>query len=181
MKPSTLDADGEMFLPLDMSPHEWETYLANLDYGQKVSVARQDAFLKAYTDVGSIRSAAPGAGITRQTVHNWIKDDQYHFRSRFEQAILQFREQLQDLAIGRVKEQKPNDNPVLLIAMLNAHWPEKYRRDTVVVANDASKQLVANLTQLMGQQMANQAAIEASPAEQTAEARVVKMLTNGAS
>lgn len=180
MTASTPNADGEVFLPLEMTPQEWETYLADLDYGQKVTVARQDAFLQAFADVGSIRSAAPGAGITRQAVHNWIKDDQYHFRSRFEQAILQFREQLQDLAVERVKVQKPNDNPVLLIAMLNAHWPEKYRRDTVVIGSDSSKEMLAELRKLTALAMGSASVTEeALTAGQQAEAAMSRVLGPG--
>lgn len=176
MTASTPHADGETFLPLDTTPEEWETYLAELDYGQKVTVARQGAFLKAFADVGSIRSAAPGAGITRQAVHLWIQHDQYHFRSRFEQAILQFREQLQDLAIGRVKVQKPNDNPLLLVTLLNAHWPERYRRDTVVMGAEGVKEMLAELRRLVTQEK-TKPVIEGQVV--SAEAQVDKMLTSG--
>ena len=37
---------------------------------------------------------------------------------------------MQSLALERIKQQKPSDNPVLLITMLNAEWPEKDRRDS---------------------------------------------------
>ena len=56
---------------------------------------------------------------------------------------------LQDLAVNRVKDQGPKDNPVLLITLLNAHWAEKYRpkesgvdetaKDTLKVLRDKFK------------------------------------------
>jgi len=75
--------------------------------------AKQDAFLAAYGECGSLRAACEASGVGRSTVGDWVT-----------------REYLQDLAVSRIKDQKPTDNPVLLITMLNAHWPEKYRRDS---------------------------------------------------
>ena len=48
---------------------------------------------------------------------------------------------LQDLAVDRVKHQKPNDNPVLLITLLNAHWSELYRRDGAAASNDVREMM----------------------------------------
>ena len=63
----------------------------------------------------------------RRQIYTWLSDDLYGFREKFELAKHEFREMLQDLAVNRVIEQKVSDNPTLLIALLNAHWPEKYR------------------------------------------------------
>ena len=46
------------------------------------------------------------------------------------------------MAFGRVQQQKPNDNPVLLITLLNAHWPEKYRRDGNTVTDEVKEMMV---------------------------------------
>lgn len=101
--------------------------------------ARQDAFLSAYSLVGSFRNACDGIEISRSTVRSWIHTDQQGFKARYRESQEEFREFLQDIAVERVKDQKPNDNPVLLITLLNAHWPEKYRRDAYYADNSAKE------------------------------------------
>jgi hypothetical protein len=92
--------------------------------------AKQDAFLAAYGECGSLRAACEASGVGRSTVGDWVTKDAQNFKEKYETAKEMFREYLQDLAVSRIKDQKPTDNPVLLITMLNAHWPEKYRRDS---------------------------------------------------
>ena len=104
--------------------------------------ARQDAFLVAYGEVGSIRAACRAAEMGRSTVDQWVRQDAQGFRGRFAVAKEMFREYLQDLAVGRIMEQKPNDNPILLVTLLNAHWPEKYRREAQAVGNEVKEMMV---------------------------------------
>ena len=91
--------------------------------------ARQDAFLAAYGECGSIRAACDASDVGRSTIDEWRRNDAHSFREKFTTANEIFREMLQDMAIERVKNQKPNDNPVLLITLLNANWKEKYARN----------------------------------------------------
>jgi len=107
----------------------------------KVTKALQDAFLSAYTIVGSVKKSIEAAGIARGTVYSWTSRDTYGFRERYELAKEDFRDSLQDMAIDRIKGQKPGDNPVLLITLLNAHWPEKYRR-TGYMPDSAAKEIM---------------------------------------
>ena len=106
--------------------------------------ARQDLFLGLYSEMGSIRAAAKEMNISRRTPTRWIKDDIQGFKERFEEAKFNFREMLQDIAVNRVKEQGSKDNPVLLIALLNAHWAEKYRPQTTSV-DDTAKEVLSDL------------------------------------
>ena len=106
--------------------------------------ARQDLFLSLYSEMGSIRAAAKEMNISRRTPTRWIKDDIQGFKERFEEAKFNFREMLQDIAVNRVKEQGSKDNPVLLIALLNAHWAEKYRPQTTSV-DDTAKEVLSDL------------------------------------
>ena len=92
--------------------------------------AKQEAFLAAYGECGSIRAACEAAEVGRSTTNQWRTQNTQNFREKFAIAQEMFREMLQDMAVGRVKDQKPNDNPVLLITLLNAHYPELYRRDS---------------------------------------------------
>jgi len=106
--------------------------------------ARQDFFMTLYSELGSIRAAAKEMGINRKTVNRWIKGDVQGFKERFEESKYDFREMLQDLAVNRVKEQSPRDNPVLLIALLNAHWAEKYRPQVTSV-DDTAKEVLGEM------------------------------------
>ena len=103
--------------------------------------ARQSAFLAAYGEVGSVRAACEASKVGRSTVNAWIRYDAENFRAKFSVAKEIFRESLQDLAVDRVKHQKPNDNPVLLITLLNAHWSELYRRDGAAASNDVREMM----------------------------------------
>ena len=100
---------------------------------------RQSTFLMAYAVAGSIRAAAESIGIIRDTVYTWVREDKNDFRAKFTAVKEDFREYLQDMAMDRVKAQKPGDNPVLLITLLNAHWPEKYRPNTIVTDGTAKE------------------------------------------
>ena len=106
--------------------------------------ARQDLFLSLYSEMGSIRAAAKEMDVSRRAPTRWIKENVQGFKERFEEAKYNFREMLQDLAVNRVKEQSSRDNPVLLIALLNAHWAEKYRPQTIAV-DDTAKEVLSEM------------------------------------
>ena len=105
-------------------------------------LARQDAFLVAYGEAGTLRAACDAADVGRSTITDWNRSDAHGFKAKYATAKELFREHLQDLAFGRVQQQKPNDNPVLLITLLNAHWPEKYRRDGNTVTDEVKEMMV---------------------------------------
>ena len=104
-----------------------------------VTRAKQDAFLAAYSIAGSVRAAALAIDVPIGTAKYWIVQDTLGFKEKYKDAKEMFREYLQDLAVDRVQNQKPGDNPVLLITLLNAHWPEKYRRDAYHADNSAKE------------------------------------------
>jgi hypothetical protein len=114
------------------------------DNSQQSTITKinQDAFLAAFAVSGTLKSAAEAIDIPRATIHAWARKDTHGFKVRYTEATEIFREYLQDIAVDRVKNQKPNDNPVLLITLLNAHWPEKYRRDAHY-ADNAAKEVMA--------------------------------------
>ena len=105
------------------------------------TMAKQDAFIAAYGECGSVKAAAEASQVSRATVYDWISKDLYGFKDKMAVAREIFREMLQDMAVERVKSQKPNDNPVLLITLLNAHWAEKYRRDSQTT-NTSAKEIM---------------------------------------
>ena len=166
------------FLPPHMGAADWNCYLSELDRGQRGTVAKQDALLSGFALRGSIRAVAPGANITRQQVYIWLRDDMYHFKSRYEQAANSFRDRLQDIAVNRIEDPTGNrGSDVLLMALLNAHWPEKYRRDSVIVNIDVAKDVLTAIDKLTAQRIAQAVTVEAAPV--TAEGQVAKMLGSG--
>ena len=123
---------------------EYGVNLSTLGLKERQTWDRQETFLAAYADAGSIRKAAPAAQISREAVRVWQRDDVLGFKQRLEHSQHSFREMLQDKAIELVKDLKPGNSPLLLIALLNAHWPDKYRPN-VVPTDDTAKDLLARL------------------------------------
>jgi len=117
-------------------------------------------------------------GLSRQLVYYWIAEDSYHFKSRLEHACHSFRERLQDIALSRIEEPQGNrGSDVLLMATLNAHWPEKYRRDSIIVNVDVAKDVLAEVRKLTAQRLAAAVTVEPGPA--TVAERVAGMLGPG--
>ena len=161
--------------------HETEGTLLMVKEENTITRAKQDAFLAAYAEVGSLKSAADACNLKRDTVSSWNKKDGYGFRAKYTQAKEVFREYLQDLAVGRVQQQKPNDNPVLLITLLNAHWPEKYRRDGQVASNGVKEMMVEWkkwVKDNSGKSSKDKETTEAEEARRTAVDEVEKILAD---
>ena len=107
---------------------------------------KQEIFLSIYSKGASIASAAKGAGTSRQTVKRWVDGDLFGFREVYENAQSDFKDSLIERAMSRLNEQKASDSPLLLITMLNAYIPERFRPNTLAteeVAKDTIKELRA--------------------------------------
>ena len=107
----------------------------------------QDKFITCYQETRSKTVSARYAGIKYRAVMRWLKDNIYGFADRLEEADLEFCENLEQLALERVKMQTAQSNPVLMIALLNANLPSKYR-PTVVVADETAKDVMRELRTL---------------------------------
>ena len=104
---------------------------------------RQDTFLAAYGDTGTTNSACKATGINRSSVYAWKKKDVQDFNFRLKTAHEIFREGFFDWTLQRIKQQKPDGNPMLNITFLNAVWPEIFRRD-IHRADDGAKDLMGD-------------------------------------
>jgi len=88
----------------------------------------QEHFLAQYAKSGTIMRAAEATNVSRETVRRWQRADKLGFADRFDSARERFREELEEIAFARLRDPQGNrGSDVLLITMLNAHWPEKYR------------------------------------------------------
>ena len=76
-----------------------------------------------------------------------------------EEADFEFCEHLEQLALERVKMQDAKSNPVLLITLLNANLPMKYR-PTVVMADDTAKSVLSELRELAKQSPVQEVTVE---------------------
>ena len=108
---------------------------------------RQDRFLRAYAELGTVRSAAKVAEVSRTTVENWIRDDLQDFKGRYEHARYSHREYLESRMFALIEEMKPGQNPTLLIFALNGAWPEKYKMN-VAGNEDNAKQTLSEIRKL---------------------------------
>jgi len=120
-------------------------YLAN------VTDPRQHAFLVAYPFYGSIVGTAEACGIPVGTCYRWVNPSgttykgMQEFHEGFEQAKKAFGDTLEKLAWSRVTDPTGNrGSDVLLLALLNANMPSKYRPN-VVLTDDTAKQVLSEL------------------------------------
>jgi len=111
----------------------------------KNTTAKKQAFLTAYTKCGTVTSAAKSIGINPATPYDWLKHNTDGFKVSFEQAKQSFADSLESIAFERVQTRDTND--VLLITLLNAHKPDKYRPNTQAT-NEQATEVIAKLTKL---------------------------------
>lgn len=123
---------------------------------------KQDTFLTLYSRGSSLRAAAIASGTTRWTVKRWLDEDRYGFTDRFGHAQADFKDSLIEMAMGRLQEQKASDSPLLLITMLNAYIPEKFR-PTTASTEEVAKDTIRELRTLAKN------AFVAKPAEEMSE------------
>ena len=121
-----------------------------LDIRKKHTLERQEAFLKSYGTCGTTLHAAKAAGISRSVVYQWEKIDHLGFRERWENTRHDFRESIEALCYDRIRNPVGNKgSDVLAIALLNAHYPEKYRQNVTIVDTSA-KDLLSRLRKSEG-------------------------------
>ena len=114
---------------------------------QLPSWKRQEEVLEAFAALGNLTAACEAAGVSRRTADHWRRVDALGFTGRLENAKAGFGDRLESLAWDLVKKMKPGSNPTLLICLLNATLPLKYR-PTVQVDPVAARDTLSELRQL---------------------------------
>ena len=114
---------------------------------QLPSWKRQEEVLEAFSALGNLTAACESAGVSRRTADHWRRGDALGFVSRLENAKGGFGDRLESLAWDLVKKMKPGANPTLLICLLNATLPMKYR-PAVQVDPVAARDTLSELRQL---------------------------------
>ena len=108
---------------------------------QEDMVKRKAQFLEAYETCGTIRGACNVTQIQRHTYQRWVVGDA-DFAKEFDQRRVAFAESLEELALDRVRNPDKNrGSDLLLIGLLNANMPAKYRPQ-VAISEDSAKDLI---------------------------------------
>lgn len=131
-------------------------------HSEKTILWQQETFLKTFAEGASVRSSARIASISRNTLAKWVETDKNGFAKLYDQAQADFKDGLIETAMARIKEQSPKDSPLLLITMLNAYIPERFRPNTIAT-EEVAKETISELRKLSKQ------AFEAHPREKEEE------------
>jgi len=106
----------------------------------EAKLQRQDLFLHHFRQAGSVRAAAQASDISRRLHYHWLEDDADYaerFKDALDDAVDAMEEEARRRAVNGVTRNvhyqgKPVDtimeySDLLLIFLLKAHRPEKYR------------------------------------------------------
>ena len=108
---------------------------------QRDAGKRKEVFLLAYEEHGPIRGGAAAAGISRESYKRWHAEDM-DFVRRLDEVKQSFAESLEGLALERVRNpDKGRGSDLLLITLMNANMPSKYRPQTAM-SEDSAKELI---------------------------------------
>ena len=119
-------------------PHHWNR---SNDQRKDDMAKRKKKFLDSFEACGTIRGACKIVGVARPTYHRWVVEDA-DFAKEFDQRRVAFAESLEELALDRVRNPDKNrGSDLLLIGLLNANMPAKYRPQ-VAMSEDSAKDLI---------------------------------------
>ena len=140
----------------------------------------QDSFLRLYEKSRAKGTSAKGAGVVRETVRLWEKKDILGFKKRLEEADEKFCDTLEQKALALIDDMSVTNSPLLLITLLNANLPNKYRPN-VIVPDETAKDMLQELRKLSkGQKDKVKQSTEEdqSPIEQAEQAMNIRMSQN---
>jgi hypothetical protein len=133
------DHPGDFIFPLD------PVYAFSEQAPQtKKLLQHQRDFLAHFATMGNDKRAAAEAGISRDTVLNWKRDDSQGFNARYALAQASFGQFLEGVAYDRIMNPTNSGrtgSDVLLIFLLNGNMPDKYKRDTRDIDDSAQRLL----------------------------------------
>ncbi|KKK51840.1 hypothetical protein LCGC14_3110930 [marine sediment metagenome] len=141
------EADDKALTPVSKGYAElqevWDIDTSDLHGHQIQELDHQIAFLTAYAKCGTVLYAAEAAGVHEATAHNWKKVNHFRFKERMSMAHTSFSESLENKALELAMKLEPNNNPVILITLMNANNPDKYRPNSVAPSETMTETLQA--------------------------------------
>jgi hypothetical protein len=117
-------------------------------YTDKRKEQIKKTFLNEYRKQRTISSAISGLKVNRDTIYEWFKEDP-EFKQKFDEEKLAVGESLESKAfqlIDNMVKKGDYGRPVLLITMLNAHLPERYKQSDNT--GDDSRQLISEFRKM---------------------------------
>jgi hypothetical protein len=108
---------------------------------KELSASRKVQFLAVYEKCGTIRKSCEVLGIGRDVYKKWHAYD-WEFAQAIAETRFAFAESLEELALERVKNPDKNrGSDVLLLGLLNANMPQKYRPQ-ISINEDSARDLI---------------------------------------
>ena len=104
---------------------------------------KQQRFLAAYSERGVATFAARAAGIHLSTPYDWRERDVMGFKARWELARQAFTDALEEKAAEYSLSLKPGQNPTMLLGLLNANLPSKWKRNAT--EDDPAREIMVDL------------------------------------
>jgi hypothetical protein len=102
---------------------------------------RKERFLEVFEEWGTIRRACDVIGIPRGTYNRWHSEDP-DFSKNVDLARQAFAESLEEIALDRVRNpDKGKGTDILLLGLLNANMPQKFRPQ-LAMNEDSAKELI---------------------------------------
>ena len=117
-------------------------------YTDKQKESMKELFLQEYKISRTVSSAVSKLEVNRDTIYEWFKQDP-EFKQNFDDEKLAIGEGLESTAftlIDKMLEKGDYGRPVLLITMLNAHLPERYKQTDNT--SDDSRQLISEFRKM---------------------------------
>jgi len=116
--------------------HERRDEMRAIERGKK-----QEVFLAALSEWGTVKKSCQLSGVAHDTYKRWHADD-WRFAQGCTEARYAFAESLEDIALERVTNPDKNrGSDVLLLGLLNANMPKKYRPQ-LQMSDESSKELI---------------------------------------
>ncbi len=119
-----------------------------IEFTEEEKKELKKAFLEEYSKSRTISTAVSGLAVGRRTVHTWFQEDS-EFKEQFDEARLAVGESLESNAfrlIDQMMAENDYKRPLLLITMLNAHLPERYKQSDN--AGEDSRQLISEFRKM---------------------------------
>ena len=102
---------------------------------------RKTHFLEVFEEWGTIRRACDVVNIPRGTYNRWHSEDP-DFSKSVDLARQAFAESLEEIALDRVRNpDKGKGSDILLLGLLNANMPQKFRPQ-IGMNEDSAKELI---------------------------------------
>ena len=144
------DTDTDLVLTAEESAiaaaEAWGYRYSEFSAVEKRTWKNQTRYLEQYSLTRTKIRSARHAGVSSNNEFYWARDDALSWRARLAQADAVFIESLEELALHRVQLQTPGQSPLLLITLLNAHHPARYRGTQAI--EDSARDIVGAIMKL---------------------------------